>query len=119
MTDIVGTEFAIWFGITIVIMGFAVFMTGHALANTWRPRWQLVVYCILLGFADRFLIWALFRGEAWLVSGYLVDTAYLLGLGLLSYRLTEARKMVTQYPWLYERTGLLSWRTKGERADRG
>jgi len=23
-----------------------------------------------------------------------------------------ARKMVTQYPWIYERAGLLSWREK-------
>ena len=74
---------------------------------------------MLLGFADRFLIWGLFRGEPWLLSGYLVDTAYLVGLGLLSYRLTEARKMVMQYPWLYERAGLLSWRAKGEGDGRG
>jgi branched-chain amino acid transport system ATP-binding protein len=31
---------------------------------------------------------------------------------LFSYRLTKARKMVSQYPWLYERSGLLNWRAK-------
>jgi hypothetical protein len=25
-----------------------------------------------------------------------------------------ARKMVRQYPWLYERAGLLAWRAKNE-----
>jgi hypothetical protein len=118
MSDVVGTTLGVWLGITIVIMGFAAFMTGHALANTWRPRWQVAVYCFLLGFVDRFLIWGLFRGEPWLLSGYVIDTAFLIGLGLLSYRLTETRKMVTQYPWLYERAGLLSWRAKGETRDR-
>jgi hypothetical protein len=34
------------------------------------------------------------------------------GIGLLGYRTTRARQMTRQYPWLYERTGLLSWREK-------
>ena len=114
MTGLVGTTLGVWLGVTIVIMGFAAFMTGHALANTWRPRWQVAVYCLLLGLIDRFLIWGLFRGAPWLVTGYVIDAAYLVGLGLLSYRLAETRKMVTQYPWLYERASLLSWRPKKE-----
>jgi ABC-type uncharacterized transport system permease subunit len=119
VSALVGTTPAVWIGITVVVMGFAAFMTGHALANTWRPRWQAVVYCVLLGLVDRFLIWALFRGEPWLVTGYVIDTAFLVALGLLSYRLTETRKMVTQYPWLYERAGLLSWRAKSGVGERG
>jgi hypothetical protein len=112
MTALVGTTLGVWLGVTVVIMGFVAFMTGHALANTWRPRWQVVVYALLLGLVDRFLIWALFRGTPWLLTGYVIDAAFLVGLGLLSYRLTEARKMVTQYPWLYERAGPLSWRAR-------
>ena len=27
----------------------------------------------------------------------------------LAYRLTQARQMVRQYPWLYRRKGLLGW----------
>jgi branched-chain amino acid transport system ATP-binding protein len=34
----------------------------------------------------------------------------LIGIALLAYRITQAQKMVAQYPWLYQRTGLLSWR---------
>jgi hypothetical protein len=26
--------------------------------------------------------------------------------------MTQARKMVKQYPWLYERSGLFSWRER-------
>jgi len=29
-----------------------------------------------------------------------------------AYRLTQAHKMVAQYPWLYERAGLFAWREK-------
>jgi hypothetical protein len=112
MTGIVGTTFGVWLGITIVIMGFVAFMTGHALGNTWRPLWQVAVYCLLLGLVDRFLIWALFRGAPWLVTGYVIDAAFLVAIGFLSYRMTVARKMVAQYPWLYERAGPLSWRAR-------
>ena len=33
-------------------------------------------------------------------------------IGVFAYRLMLAHKMTSQYPWLYERTGLLSWRTR-------
>ncbi|MFQ5994511.1 MAG: DUF6867 family protein, partial [Acidiferrobacterales bacterium] len=93
-------------------MGFAAYMTGQGLANTWKPLWHVVVYCILLGFADRFLTFALFEGKLLSASGYVIDTAVLLAIGLFAYRLNQARKMVTQYPWLYERTGVFTWREK-------
>jgi len=35
-----------------------------------------------------------------------------LAIASLAYRLTQARKMVSQYPWLYDRAGLFGWRTK-------
>ena len=30
-------------------------------------------------------------------------------IGTFAFRLTRARRMVRQYPWLYERTGLFTW----------
>ena len=65
-----------------------------------------------LGLADRFLAYALFGGELLLPSAYLIDTATLAVIAFLAWRLGRARKMVSQYPWLYERDGLLSWRAK-------
>lgn len=47
------------------------------------------------------------------MTGFLIDTTILIGISLLAYRMTQARKMVGQYPWLYERSGLLGWREKG------
>ena len=47
---------------TVGIMGGAGYMTGQAIASTWRPFWQAIGYSLLLGVADRFLIFALFEG---------------------------------------------------------
>ncbi len=101
--------------VTVLVMGFAAFMTGHALAGTWKPMWQAVLYCVLLGFADRFLNFSLYDGELLSLSGYLIDTAFLVAVGLFAYRLAQARKMVSQYPWIYERAGPLNWREKSNR----
>lgn len=98
--------------VTAIIVGFAAFMTGQALANTWRPAWQMLPYGLMLGFADRFLVWGLFGGDGLSVSGYVIDTAYLIAVGFAAYRLTRARRMVTQYPWLYERAGPFGWKDK-------
>lgn len=110
---LLGTSLAVFIGLTIVVMGFAAFMTGQALANTWKPVWHPVIYCILLGLADRFLTYALFDGELLSPTGYLIDTAVLVAIALFAYRLTQARKMVSQYPWLYRRVGLFGWKAIG------
>jgi hypothetical protein len=98
---------------TVVVMGGAGYLTGQAVAGTWRPPWQAVLYALLLGAADRFLVFALFGGSLLSVRGYLVDTAVILALTMAAYRLTLARRMVRQYPWLYERAGLFRWRRRG------
>ena len=41
---------------------------------------------------------------------YVIGTAVLVGIAFVAYRATQAHKMVTQYPWLYERAGPFSWR---------
>ena len=112
MESLLGTTLPVFIGLTVFIMGFAAFMTGQALANTWRPYWHAVPYCFLLGFADRFLTWGLFEGELLSPSGYLIDSLALLGIATIAFRLTRARRMVTQYPWIYERSGPFSWREK-------
>jgi len=112
MEALLGTTWAVFFTVTVVVMGFAAFMTGQALAGTWKPMWQAVFYCLLLGFGDRFLVFSLFDGKLDSLSGYLIDTAILIAIALFAFRLTQARKMASQYPWIYERSGLLGWREK-------
>ena len=52
------------------------------------------------------------EGRMLLLSGYLIDAVVLMAMGLLAYRLTRVKMMVTQYPWLYERAGLLAYRER-------
>lgn len=103
---------AIFIGVTVLFMGGCIFMAGQALASTWRPMWQVIPYSLGLGLADRFLGFALFGGRLLSLPGYLTDAAVLVIIGLAAYRMTQARRMATQYPWLYERNGLFGWRSR-------
>ena len=111
--DALGSNLPAFIVVTVIVMGFASFMTGLGLANTWRPMWQTVLYSALLGLVDRFLTWSLFQGELFHLLGYLVHTLFILIICSLAYRLTLARKMVTQYPWIYQRSGPFTWRRRG------
>ncbi|WP_119458310.1 DUF6867 family protein [Rhodospirillaceae bacterium SYSU D60014] len=112
MDAVLGASLPVFIGLTVVLFGGAAFMMGQAVAGTWRPAWQVVTYGALLALADRFLVFALFGGELLSLTGYLVHAAVLVGIGLLAYRFMRAHKMVSQYPWLYERAGLFGWREK-------
>ena len=116
--DLLATNLAVFVGLTLVLFGGAAFLSGQALANGWKPPLTGVFYCALLAFADMFLVYGLFDGDGTLIVGYLIRFAVLTGIFLLSYRLTQARKMVSQYPWLNERSGLFGWRSRpGASAD--
>ena len=97
---------------TVILMGGAGYLTGQAVASTWRPVWQVIVYALLLGLVDRFLVFALFGGALQSISGYLVDSSVIAAIGLGSFRLNQVRHMIDQYPWRYERSGVFSWREK-------
>ena len=101
---------AVFICLTVVLMGGAGFLAGQALARTWRPVWQVFLYCALMGCADRFLVYALFDGELLSIPGYLIYTAAILALGVVAYRSTRAARMVAQYPWRYRRAGPFGWR---------
>lgn len=98
---------------TVVIMGGAGYLTGQAVASTWRPIWQAIAYSLLLGVADRFFIFALFGGTLLSVRGLIIDTAVIVVICLIGYRITRVSKIVSQYPWLYERAGFFNLRSRG------
>ena len=97
---------------TVIIGGGAGFLAGRALASKWRPIWMPVLYMLLMGLAVRFFHYALFEGDLFSIHYYITDTGVLEALSLLGYRLTQTKLMVSQYPWLYERSGPFSWRDK-------
>ncbi len=109
MSGLLGTSPAVFIGLTLGVMGFTAYMTGQAVAVTWKPAWQAVIFTLLLGFGDRFLTFALFDGQLLSLTGYLLDTVVLLVISLLAWRMARARTMVNQYPWLYRRSGPFSW----------
>lgn len=113
MITLIWTSFGPLVGIFTFFVIFAAYMTGQAMATTWKPLWHSVIYGLLLGLVDRFLGFALFEGELLSLGGYLADAAVLIGIALFAHRLNQARCMVAQYPWLYERAGPFGWRTKG------
>jgi hypothetical protein len=116
MEQLLGVSLPVFIGLTLILFGGAAFMTGQAMASKWRPIGSAFLYTALLGIGDRFLIYALFGGELLSLSGYLIHTAILTLICLAAYRITQVRKMVRQYPWLYERDGLFGWREKRQTA---
>lgn len=106
-------SFGVFLLVTILLGGGAAWLTGRAVAGTWRPVWQLPFYMLLLAISVRFIHLALFEGTFLSLHYYVVDALTCLVFGALGYRLTRARQMVTQYAWLFNRKGLLGWRRSG------
>jgi hypothetical protein len=98
--------------VTGILGGGAAWLSGRAIAQTWRPLWHLLGYMLLLGGAVRFIHFALFEGTLLSLESYLVDTLYLMVVGSCSWRVARTSQMVTQYNWLYERTSPVTWRRR-------
>jgi len=113
MNAILGESIGVFIGLTLVLTGGCAFLMGQAVASTWRPYWQLVPYSLLLAVTNRFLSFALFGEPLLAVVPYLVAVAVVLGFASFGFRLTQTDLMVHQYPWLFERNGLLGWREIG------
>ena len=99
----------VFFIVSVGLFGLTGYAIGQAIAKNWQSVWLIIWYSCLLGGFERFLLFALFEGELLSLMGYLIDTAMIIGFGLLGYRLALAKQMVRQYPWLYEQRGWLFW----------
>ena len=112
MDALLGNSFGVFVGLTVIIIGGAAVMTGRALADGWKPPWQVLLACLGLDLANRFLVYALFGGELLSLSGFLIDYAVIAAMALLAHRITAVHRVITQYPWRYERASLFSYREK-------
>lgn len=112
-----GAALGEFFGVTIVLFGGAAFLMGQALAQTWRPAWQILPYSLLMALANRFFSFALFEGDLTAPGIFLLDWAAIAALAGLGFRITQARAMTRQYPWLYEPDGIFGWRERAPAAD--
>ena len=105
-------SFFVFLLVTIFLGGGAAFLSGRAIAGTWRPSWQVVLAALALGGAVRFFHFALFGGTLLAPYYYAVDTVFCLLFGLWGYRMTRAGQMAEQYGWIYRRAGPLNWMAK-------
>ena len=100
----------------VVLFCFFGYTSGHALAENWRPAWQVVLYGLLLSVGARITALILFarhlRGPLDEAIEFSLLALVIAGISAVAFRLTLARKMQLQYPWLYERRGLFGWREK-------
>ena len=98
--------------VTVALGGGGAWMAGRAAAIGWKHPALLAFYLLLLAVAVRFIHHALFGGTMFSLHYYIADAIVLEIIGFLGFRVIRTRQMVTQYPWLYERAGPLSWRPR-------
>jgi hypothetical protein len=109
---VLGSKPGVFIGLTVVVMGFAAFMTGQALGRGWKPAWMVLPYAIGMAFADRFLQFALYHENLQSLNGLVFSALVLSIIGFASHRRARVACLAAQYPWLIERTGPFSWRDK-------
>jgi hypothetical protein len=97
---------------TVVLGCGAAFLAGRALAAGWQSIGLLAFYMLLFTCGLRFLDFALFESQLLSVKYFISHGLLVLAAALLGYRLKRVSQMVTQYPWLYEQSGLFGWRNK-------
>lgn len=95
--------------VTVFLGGGAAWLSGRAIAETWRPYSRVLAAMLLLAAAVRFIHYALFAGTLQSFNFYMIDFAVVAASASLGYRRMRVRQMTTQYGWLYVRNGLLGW----------
>jgi uncharacterized protein DUF6867 len=98
--------------VTLILGGGAAALAGRAIAATWRPWWQVMLYTLILGCAVRFIHFSLFGGTLLSLHYYVADSAFCMAFGFAGFRMTRIGQMVRQYRWLYEADGPVRWRRK-------
>lgn len=98
--------------VTIILGGAASWATGRAIAITWKPLWQLVLYIALMTFAVRFIHYALFHQPFLTPGNVVIDFLALNAIAYTGYRMMRAWQMQTQYPWAYNQTSPVTWQRK-------
>lgn len=98
--------------LTLMLGGWLAYMTGRALATTWRGYGMLIVALLFLGLVNRFIHFAVVEGSLFSLKYYMSDTICLIFIGILGFQITRTKQMTTQYWWLYERINPLVWRKR-------
>lgn len=106
------TSLPVFLLVTVVLAGGGGYLSGKAIAQTWRSPWQTIPAAAVLGAAARFMHFALFGGTLVSLPHLAVDMLVVLALALLGYRRGRAIQMVGQYAFLYRPAGPFGWRRR-------
>ncbi len=98
--------------VTCILGGGAAWMTGRAVAQTWKPVSSLVIYMLLLAAAVRFIHFSLFQGTLIAPWYYLVDLVVLAAIATAGLRYTRAGQMRTQYRFAFDAAGAFGWKRR-------
>jgi hypothetical protein len=83
--------------VTVIMGGSTAYVSGKAIAETWRPLWHALGYALVIGLAVRFIHYALFEEILVSLRNYVIDCAVLLATTVAGYVLTRRRQMSAQY----------------------
>ncbi|HEY9567231.1 MAG TPA: hypothetical protein VIR38_04020 [Thalassobaculum sp.] len=98
------------FVILAIVFGLCSWLAGQAAARSWRPMRLALAYSVLIAMADRFLLFALRDASLLDPVGFALALVMFSTITALAFRWNQMDMMISQYPWLYERAGPLSWR---------
>ena len=96
--------------VTLGMGGAAAYLSGRAIAQTWRPFWHVPLYMLALAVVVRFCHFALFEEPFLSLPSYLLDFACAFAAAALGFRAVRAQQMRTQYGWMFRSSGPLGWR---------
>jgi hypothetical protein len=97
---------------TLILGGTAAWATGRALAKTWRPYAQVLIYMVPLAAAVRFLHHSLF-GETVLSIHYYLMTYVIAAIAAsIGFRRMRVQQMLTQYSFAFAAAGPFGWQPK-------
>jgi hypothetical protein len=98
--------------VTCILGGAAGYLSGRAVAQTWRPYWQVPLYMLGIALGVRFMHYALFQGPMLSAPSLVVDYLVTVVAASIGYRVVRAGQIGGQYGWLFERAGPFGWRRK-------
>jgi hypothetical protein len=98
--------------VTCLLGGAGAFVSGRAMAQTWRPFWQVPLYMLGIAAGVRFIHHALFDEVLLSAWNFTVDFIVAVVAASAGYRLVRADQIARQYGWLFERAGPFGWRRK-------
>ena len=91
--------------VTVIMGGSAGYISGRAIAQTWRPFWHVPLYMLLLAATVRFFHYALFWEALLSLKNYVVDFAVVFAAAAAGYRMTRTHQMAAQYGRIFGRAG--------------